>query len=153
MTRLFSIVSSLTFAVLLAGCSTIGGNPSGRVALESYDFYYAPTFLRPVHFIIERHTDSYILRQHAYRGKGGYDPKKLRRTKTKELTEANWNTLIAIIDEGGFWTDSVRDIKGSYLDATLIQFVGKRPQEEKEIWQYGEYSFFLIDLLERLEEL
>ncbi|MCB1094451.1 MAG: hypothetical protein KDN22_02630 [Verrucomicrobiae bacterium] len=153
MTRLISTIVFNIFVVVAVGCSTIHSDTPSAEALERYDLYVAPTFSRPSHFTIERHTDSYILREHAYRGKGGYSPKKLARLKTERISVEEWNTLKAIIDDGGFWTDSVSDInEWGYLDATLIRFEGKRSQQEKKIRQYGEYSAFLYELLECLDE-
>lgn len=151
--RVISTISLVFFAVFVIGCSTIGGIPSSSAALECYDLYFAPTFLRPTHFTMERHPDAYIMREHSYRGKGGYSPKKLSRSKSKRLSKEDWSRLIETIDDGGFWTDAVTDInEWRYLDAISIRFSGKRVHDEKEIRQYGEYSAFLYDLLDQLEQ-
>ena len=63
------------FTLLVVSCATPDAATSS--AIESYDLYYAPTFVRPEHFTIERHPDTYVLREQAYRGAGGYNPQKL----------------------------------------------------------------------------
>lgn len=82
---------------------------------ETYRFVWLRTFHNPVAVRIFRRGDRYGLEAVILDGAGGYEPGQVSRRVTKELSPAQWRSVIAALDELQFWqmTTGTDDIIGN----------------------------------------
>lgn len=71
---------------------------------ESYRFLWLPSFWHPVAVRFEDIGGRYRVNVKELDGKGGYQPGKLVRDESRELTRKRWNELTRRIQKCSFWT-------------------------------------------------
>lgn len=77
--------------------------PTDDPEAELYRMTFIPTFFRPVKIRVERHKEEYVLVAKRLSGQGGFEVGTLKDEKRRRLKAEEWNRLLALIDEAGFW--------------------------------------------------
>jgi hypothetical protein len=77
--------------------------PSNDPAAELYRITFIPTHYNPIKIRVERHKNNYVLVAKRLSGLGGYDAGKLKTEKKRRLRPQEWNRLLALLREAGFW--------------------------------------------------
>jgi enterochelin esterase family protein len=72
-------------------------------------FLWLRTFHHPVSVRIQRSGSSIILRGVELDGAGGYAPGKIAKEVKRELSPAEWETVVAKLDRSGFWQMESRE--------------------------------------------
>lgn len=70
---------------------------------ETYRFLWLRSFHNPVAVRAFRRGDDYRLEAVILNGAGGYEPGRVSRRVTKELSHDQWRTMIARLEEIQFW--------------------------------------------------
>jgi hypothetical protein len=80
---------------------------------------YLPTWGRPVAVRIEKRAGDVVYRSVMLSGSGGYDPGKIKKTTTRHLSKAEFETFLRELENSGFWAlaphDDVLGLDGAQL--------------------------------------
>ncbi|MEM6886283.1 MAG: hypothetical protein AAF571_14765 [Verrucomicrobiota bacterium] len=148
----------LLFTTLVLGCATVP-RPYSESVIESYELIVVPAFEEPDRFFVERTKDGYFLSRQFYQRYKKWDFRKFQSPKTKYLRNYQWDSVSNLIQDGGFWTDAVQNVKGmgmrdgSYyaiMDGDTFYLTGSLNGDKKSVEQYGEPSEIMYSLHERL---
>ena len=77
--------------------------PTDDPKAEIYRITFIPTFYNPIKIRVEKHNDDYILIAKRLSGQGGYDAGTLQSEKRRKLRQHEWNRLLDLLKEAGFW--------------------------------------------------
>lgn len=70
---------------------------------ESYRFLWLRTFHHPVAVRVWRSGDSRFLNVKQLSGAGGYEPGRLITNQTRQLTNAEWDGFVSLLDRSCYW--------------------------------------------------
>jgi len=80
---------------------------------EIYRLTFIPTFFNPIKIRVEKRKADYILIAKRLSGQGGYEVGTLKTEKRRLLKAAEWQQLIDLLTQAGFWdmpyTDKERE--------------------------------------------
>ena len=85
--------------------------PVNDLDAEIYRMTIIPTFFNPIKIRVEKHKTEYILVAKRLSGQGGYEVGTLKTEKRRRLKPAEWQHLIALLTQAGFWEMSYADKK------------------------------------------
>jgi len=91
---------------------------------DSIRFLWLRTFDPPVAIRIERNDNGATLFLKEADGKGGYSPGTLRRSERHQLTDAEWESVVAAINECGFWTMPIERVQEGVLEDGRVVSIG-----------------------------
>jgi hypothetical protein len=77
--------------------------PIGDLDAEIYRITFIPTFYNPIKIRVEKHGNEYVLIAKRLSGQGGYDAGKLKTEKRRRLRPQEWDCLLDLLKEAGFW--------------------------------------------------
>lgn len=77
--------------------------PVDELDAEIYRITFIPTFYNPIKIRVEKRKNSIVLIAKRLSGQGGYDPGKLKTEKRQRLHLWDWNRLLDLLKEAGFW--------------------------------------------------
>lgn len=76
-------------------------HPESRA--ESYRFLWLRTFHHPVAVRVWRSDDGWFLNVKQLSGAGGYEPGRLVMNQTRQLTSAEWDGFVSLLDRSCYW--------------------------------------------------
>jgi hypothetical protein len=83
--------------------------------VEIYRMTFIPTFFNPIKIRVEKRKADYILIAKRLSGQGGFEVGTLKTERRRLLKAAEWQQLIALLTQAGFWdmpyTDKEREPK------------------------------------------
>jgi len=77
--------------------------PSDDANAEIYRFTVVPAFFNPISVRIQKNGSEVVLVAKRLSGLGGYDAGTLKAEKKRTLREQQWNQVMALVKEAGFW--------------------------------------------------
>ncbi len=115
-----------------------------------YRFLWLRTFHHPIFVRIERNRNEVKLFTNELDGAGGYEPGKVLRTNSRNLTEEEWCGLLRLFDKANYWKlPSNNEDLGNDGAQWILEAVEDNRYHIVERWspQEGEYREACIYLL------
>lgn len=77
--------------------------PVDEPGAEIYRATFIPTFYKPIKIRVEKRKNSVVLVAKRLSGMGGFDAGKLETEKRRSLRPREWDRLLGLLKEAGFW--------------------------------------------------
>jgi len=89
--------------------------------IQCFRFSWFRTFHEPISIRIEHARNGYLVHSTVLDGEGGFDIGKIKLTKSKPITPAQWSRLLSLAKAASYWelsTDGSTALKGGYIDVS-----------------------------------